>query len=504
MRPLINILGAMMAPAANRFSKALVDPDRAQRHTQTQIFEKFRASAYGRDLGIDRLEDWDQIPIVDYDDLEPWIEEQRNSQSSLLTPDPILFHEKTSGSQGAAKWIPYTRALRRSFHHLFCVWAYDLIRHGPRFQSGRFYISITPAFAAAGESSQGLQDDSDYLDGWLQGILSPFWIRVPGAAQIGDMETFKRKLSLRLLREESLEILSIWSPTFLLTHLDYIQTHRQQIVADLGDRISPERALALTQDPISWSQVWPCLKLISCWDQAHACDPAQLLRRLFPGVWVQGKGLLATEVPMTLPLVSAQGCVPLIDEVFFEFENESGAILSLDQIQQGSIYTLILSQKGGLYRYRIGDRVRVGPRYLNTPCLDFIGRDHQVCDLVGEKLNETFVRDQLRLIPQHNSRFRCLVPCLDPHPHYHLILDREEPRLDSVAMDLDQALQSAPHYRLARQLGQLGPIQVKICPQILESVIRSRLRSGCRWGDVKLPCLLSHPLDSGDQFLDCS
>ncbi len=501
MRPLIDALGTLMIPAANRFGRALLDPDRAQRKTQVQIFEKFRASTYGRQLGIVFLEDWERIPIVNYDDLEPWIEEQRNSRSSLLTPDPILFHEKTSGSQKAAKWIPYTRALRRSFHHLFCIWTHDLIRHGPHFQSGRFYISITPAFAAVGEPSQGLQNDSDYLEGWLQWILSPFWITMPGAAQIRDMETFKQGLSLRLLQEESLEILSIWSPTFLLIHLDYIQTHQQRLLERVGDRISSERALALAQTPIPWSQVWPHLKLISCWDQAHAADPAQLLRHLFPEVKVQGKGLLATEAPMTLPLVAAQGCVPLIDEVFFEFESESGAILTLNQIQQGSTYSLIISQKGGLYRYRIGDQVRVSSRHLNTPCLEFIGRDHQICDLVGEKLNEHFVRTQLHLMPQRNSRFRCLVPCWTPHPHYQLILDQSEPHFDLMIRDLDRALQASPHYRLARQLGQLGPIQGKVYPQILEVMIGTRLRSGCRWGDIKLPCLVSQPLDLGtDRF----
>ena len=42
---------------------------------------------------------------------------------------------------------------------------------------------------------------------------------------------------------------------------------------------------------------------------------------------VQGKGLLVTEAPMTIPLISAQGCVPVLDEVFFEFEDESGKLI---------------------------------------------------------------------------------------------------------------------------------------------------------------------------------
>ena len=53
-------------------------------------------------------------------------------------------------------------------------------------------------------------------------------------------------------------------------------------------------------------------------------------------------------------------------------------------------YDIVLTQHGGLYRYRIGDRVRVTRFYQATPCLEFVGRSDAVCDLTGEKLHERF------------------------------------------------------------------------------------------------------------------
>ena len=56
---------------------------------------------------------------------------------------------------------------------------------------------------------------------------------------------------------------------------------------------------------------------------------------------------------------------------------------------------MIVSQKGGLTRYRMNDRVQVAGRYRATPCLRFVGRASEVSDLVGEKLHERFVREAL-------------------------------------------------------------------------------------------------------------
>ncbi|MBD2013259.1 GH3 auxin-responsive promoter family protein [Microcoleus sp. FACHB-53] len=550
MRWFIKLFEQLLAPSAERFRDALKHPEKAQKRVQQEICDRLIKSEYGKYLGIRSLQAWQQVPIVDYDDLKPWIDgvgghSSRGTEGksithplqAQLTSEPILFYEKTSGSRSAAKLIPYTKSLRRSFNHMFCVWAHDLIRNGPAFSTGKIYFCISPQFQYCSDKTdltplalltkapvpyegrgeldapllQGeglgerltenapnldhssLQDDSEYLDRWLRWLLHPFLISPGLVHQLRTAEEFKRQLCLALLQAEKLETISIWSPTFLKIHLNYIQTHRTELRQSL--KISAERDRLLCEPEIPWTKLWPELKLISCWDSACAADPAQVLHDLFPGVMVQGKGLLATEAPMTIPLIAAQGCVPVLDEVFFEFEDESGEIYLLQDLQIGQEYTIILSQKGGLYRYRIGDRVRVTHYYLNTPCLEFLGRDSSISDLVGEKLHEEFVSEALKELALEGTSFQCLVPTIIPEAHYILLLDKVNTPTNAIAEQLEQFLHQSPHYRHARLLGQLSSVQVLVSQQIPEILTSQRIASGKKWGDIKHSLLCERPIE---------
>ena len=499
MHHIINLFGNLLSPAAQKFLHTLDNPQKMQQSVQQEIVYRLAKSEYGKFLGINSIADWHRIPIVEYQDIQEWIEKQKKIKAPILTPDPILFYEKTSGSSGAAKWIPYTQSLRSSFNHMFCVWAYDLIQHGPKFSTGKIYFCISPQMGndATTESGVkvGLKDDSEYLDGWLRQFLSPFLVSPPGINSLRNPEEFKNKLSQTLLLEENLEIISIWSPSFLKVHLDYIQEHQKRLVSELGNKLSPERQKLLLKPEIPWTKLWRELKLISCWDSGNAADGAGFLRSLFPGVTIQGKGLLATEAPITIPLIAAQGCVPLIDEVFFEFTDEKGNIHRLHELEMGNVYKIIISQKGGLYRYRIGDRVRVTHFYKNTPCLEFLGRSEEISDLVGEKLHSEFVREIIDSLPLEGTFFKSLVPATFPQEHYILLLDTAKQPADAIARQLDDALMRSHHYKKARLLGQLSPVRVIVSTQIPETLTMYKTQSGSNWGDLKHQLLVTKPIE---------
>ncbi|MGK7906075.1 MAG: GH3 auxin-responsive promoter family protein [Synechococcus sp.] len=506
MKWLVQSFGHLLAPAARQFQSALANPQEAQSKVQADLCRRLVASEYGKSLGVRSLADWQHLPIVDYADIEPWIARQRADRTSLLTPDPISFYEQTSGTNGPAKWIPYTQNLRSSFNQLFCIWAHDLIRHGPGLKGGQVYFCVSPQLGKTAdlpaEQSVGLADDSEYLDPWLRVLLRPFLVSPPGINHLQDPEQFKETLCLALLETERLETVSIWSPSFLSVHLNYIQTHRHRLRQQLRQRISARRWQLLAQPQIPWTELWPQLKLISCWDSAHAADRAQELRSRFPGVLVQGKGLLATEAPMTVPLIAAGGCVPMLTEVFFEFEDTAGVLHPLHKVEVGEEYSIVLSQKGGLYRYRIGDRVRISHVYMKTPCLEFLGRTAATSDLVGEKLHADFVATVLQDLALENPSFCCLAPISRPKAGYILLLDRlrvptslsAQSWYSRVAERLDDALCQSPHYRQARLLGQLVPATVAVSSHIPNWLISSHLKAGQKWGNVKHQILLNKPL----------
>ncbi|MBD2438224.1 GH3 auxin-responsive promoter family protein [Nostoc sp. FACHB-110] len=493
MRPIIQLFGQILAPTARRFYQALDNPELTQLSVQKQICDRLISSDYGKALKINYLADWQRIPIVDYDALSPWILGQQKRQQIPLTPEPILFYEKTSGSSGAVKWIPYTQSLRSSFNQMFCVWAHDLITNGPLFSTGKIYACISPQLNSS--DSLSLQDDLDYLDGWLRWCLRPWLVMPNGLNRLRDAQIFKHQLALALLQAEKLEIISIWSPSFLQVHLNYIQENKKLLQAELQVKISRYRLQLLGEDNIDWTQIWPHLKLISCWDSANAADQAKGLRSQFPNTLIQGKGLLATEAPMTIPLIAAGGYVPVLDEVFFEFEDDTGSLHKLHELSIGQEYTIILSQKGGLYRYRIGDRICVTHYYRQTPCLEFLGRQQSISDLVGEKLHETFVNHALNSINLQGNNFQSLVPVAHP-PYYVLLLDFATETPEIIAAKLDQALSESHHYYRARSLGQLSPPQVLISPQIPDLLVGYRVRNGGIWGGIKHPILATSPINT--------
>ena len=485
MQIIINLFGKILTPTAKKFERSLLNPAKTQKAVQKEIFARFINSEYGKNLGIKSLEDWQKIPIVNYEDLKQWIEPGKNK---LLTPETIIFYEKTSGSRSQAKLIPYTKSLRQSFNQMFCIWAQDLIKNGPKFTTGKIYFCISPQLEE-NQHNLGLEDDSEYLDTWLRLLLSRLIIFLP--KKFKTVEEFKEKLCLKLLETGKLEIISIWSPSFLKIHLDYIKTHQKRLAETLKNSISEQRYKLLLESPISWIKLWPQLQLISCWDHACSNEAADYLRGLFPGILVQGKGLLATEAPMTVPLIKASGCVPLLDEVFFEFEGMDKNIYQLHQLEQDQIYSVIISQKGGLYRYRIGDRVLVTKFYLNTPCLEFIGREGNTSDLVGEKLEAEFVAEVISKLSITESFFKSLIPINNSQPHYVLVVDHLNEPQAQIAKNLDQLLMQSYHYRQARLYGQLSPAKVVVSPDILEKILEQKIACGKKWGDIKHEILMT-------------
>jgi hypothetical protein len=511
--------------AYRRFLADLASPMRAQDRLLGELARGIAGTDYGRRYGISGGEGYDEfarkLPIVEYEKLEPWIRRQGASRRPVICPDRVVFCERTSGSSGASKPIPYTRALQRSFVRMFLLWAYDSLAYGPRLQSGSTFLSVSPGLSpragCAEAVPQALQDDTDYLPPALRWLFGRYLVLPRGLRQIRDPRVFKRILAGCLVSETALEVVSVWNPSYFSSLLEFIEANRSLIAADLRAghiaagalRFCFPRAAAahrlrcaekLERGAPDFAALWPQLKLLSCWTDGSAALVLEPLRRRLPHVLVQGKGLVATEAPMTIPLWRASAPVPLLGEVFFEFAGDDGKVRRLHEIQEGVRYEVILTQRGGLARYRIGDRVEVAGRLQATPTLRFVGRSQDVSDLVGEKLNENFVRDVLHGHPLlGEGRWMLLPSVVRGKAGYICLFDGPRPCGD-LATAIDKSLQDAHHYRLARQLGQLAPLGVQRHERLDEAYLAWSESQGRKRGDVKPRALLSG-VERAESFL---
>jgi hypothetical protein len=268
-------------------------------------------------------------------------------------------------------------------------------------------------------------------------------------AGLTDVDEWRRQTLSHLQAARDLELISVWSPTFLLRLLEDIP------------------------DPVA---AWPRLKLVSCWASGSAARYAPELRRRLPHAAFQPKGLLSTEAVVTVP--GTDGRPQLSRHGFFEFALGNEVLLA-EELRLGEDYEVIATTASGLYRYRTGDRVRFeGRTPAGDAILEFQGRNGLGSDLVGEKLTESFVAACLNSIPG----FAMLVPEMAA-PGYVLICAQAPGEARMAA--LETALCANPQYAYARKLGQLAPLRVLAHPRafpILEQVMLAR---GTRLGDVK-------------------
>lgn len=493
-----------------------------------------RDTVFGRThgfAGIRSVADYQaRVPLATYDDLEPLILRVARGETGILTAETVERLVPSGGSTAAAKLVPFTRTLGQEFSAAIDAWMADLFSTMPALRCGPAYWSITPSvgFHAAALDTVipiGFADDTAYLGGLRQRLAGAVMAVPPAVARIRDVRTFRYATLLFLLREPELRLLSVWHPSFLEGLLDTLEECRDRLADDIGagtfnppfvagtPAAAPARRL-LTPDtrraavvrsskPGDYATLWRRLALISAWGDGHARGPADALARRFEGVALQPKGLLATEGVVTIPF---QGRYPLaITSHFFEFVDDRCQVRLAHELKQGEEYEVVLTTGGGLYRYRMGDRVSVDGRVDETPSLRFIGKADRVSDWFGEKLSDGFVARVIAALFAGGEppRFAMLAPERRAiGMAYTLFIDARAAPGKALAAALELGLRQNPHYAWCVDLGQLQPARVvAVSATAAQAYADVCVARGQRLGDVKPAALRS---ESGwSEMLPC-
>ena len=414
-----------------------------------KIISSNKYTAYGEQYAfgdIKNIADYQKkVPLSAYEDYIPYIERIKNKEPNILTREPVLLLEPTSGSASAKKLIPYTRGLQREFSAALYAWLWNLNKNFPRLKYGQLYFSITPQGNVT-DGIEGFNSDDEYIGGLLGKFVAKKFCVPDSVKFIQDMDVFWNTTIDFIRRAKKLRFVSIWNPTFLLIMLEKANMRAKEL--------------------------FPHLEVISCWADGNSAPYAEKLQNAFPGVYIQSKGLLATEGIMTIPIEGVGK--RLTNSHFFEFIDENGDVRLKDQLEVGKEYEIVLTTSGGLYRYMIGDVVL----YNGNMCFDFIGKCGNVSDYFGEKLSESHVRKVIA-----GDGFRLLAPAGDKYVLYT--------ETDVNADLIDNALRENFHYDYCRKLGQLQKVKVVLVQNGDRQYIDNCVRFGMRLGDIK-PIYLSN------------
>ena len=286
----------------------------------------------------------------------------------MLTAEAPLAFESTSGTVRGAKLIPYTPASLVAFRAGVLPWLAHLLEQRPRIADGVAYVAASPVArrkaAFACRLPVGLASDAAYLGAELAPVLAQVVTRPPPFA---DLARWRVGTLAHLAAHRDLTLISIWSPTFLLELLEALPreaAHVRVALYEAGDPAAAHRVERALAEPGGLVRhLWPKLQAVSMWMDGPSAPYAARVGELLPGVYLDGKGVLATESVLTVR--QSNGCVPALTSAFIEFLDGEGRSFLAHEIVAGRRYRTVITTPGGLYRYDLGDvlAVRVAGRH---------------------------------------------------------------------------------------------------------------------------------------------
>lgn len=497
-------------PELARFRRAMTRVGEEQEALLRRLLRANAQTEFGREHGFSDIrtvrEYQRRVPLRTHEEYQSWIDRVAAGAPNVLTRDRVRLFEPTSGSAGATKLIPFTNALQQEFQRGIRPWVADLFLRYQQLVSGQAYWSVTPAAGPRCRTSGGIpigfEDDSFYVGGWQRRFVQAVMVVPTGARHAPDAEAVRYLTLLALIRSSNLRLISVWNPTFLSLLVDRLPAWGEALAHDLhpdARRADVLRAALRASTPEERHAVlWPHLHTISCWTDANAAAPSVHVARLFPQARIQGKGLIATEGFISLPLVGHEGAALAVRSHFLEFapldsrgETSDSSPRLADELERGHRYVVVLSTGGGLYRYRLNDVVEVIGHLRQCPLIRFVGRQSYISDWFGEKLNEAYVASVLsRSFEQFGISPSFAMLACDAtlrSPAYVLYIETSEPDglLDRLAGGIDAELRRSFHYDCARLLGQLAPLRVFRAEGAGEAHLTTAVRAGQRAGDVK-------------------
>jgi len=266
----------------------------------------------------------------------------------------------------------------------------------------------------------------------------------------------------------------------------------------------PERASRLEKLPeLTYANVWPDVKLLTTWTGGSCGIALGALRTRLPaGAQVMELGYQATEVRGTIPLeAETSGGLPPLHHTYFEFveraawDRERPDYLTLDQLERGAQYYVLVTSVAGLYRYFMNDLVEVTGFFQKTPLLRFLQKGKGVTSLTGEKLYEAQAVDTVQgELSRRGIAFTFFIMIADEEAMtYRLLVEAQAGSADAstVGDAVDRRLGELNiEYQAKRESGRLGPLTLTwLRAGAAEAYKAAAVGAGQREGQLKPPVL---------------
>ena len=333
------------------------NPLDAQREVLQDIVTAAQYTEFGRKYNFSNLfnvRDFKSaVPIHDYDTLKPYIERIMKGEQNILWNTPIYWFAKSSGTTSdKSKFIPVSDESLQDGHYKASKDVLSLYYH---YNPDSELLTGKGLIIGGSHSINPVNNEARYGD--LSAVLmqnSPFWahwLRTPdlNIALMDEWESKIEKLAAATIKENVTSVSGV--PTWTLVLF--------------------KRILALTGKK-TMSEVWPSLELFMHGGVSFTPYKEQFQKLIGKNInylemYNASEGFFAAQSLSrengNIP--GEEGMLLFTDHgIFFEFMpvSEYGKkdpqTISLQDVELGKNYALIISTNGGLWRYLLGDTIQ--------------------------------------------------------------------------------------------------------------------------------------------------
>lgn len=346
----MNLKSLLAKPFAQYIYKQIQKNKQTAVHDQEEIFRHLVKSArntvFGRDHGFDQVTSYEEfkkrVPIRDYEQFKPYIEQIKQGKENVLWKGKPIYFAKTSGTTSGVKYIPITKDsipnhINTARNALLCYMA----------ESGNYDFASGKMIFLSG--SPELERVADIPTGRLSGIVNHHVPKYLRGNQLPSYETnciedWETKLD-RIVEETRHQNMTLISgiPPWMQMYFDRLIEKSGQKIADLFPNFSVMVYGGVNFEPYRAKLFDTIGKKIDSIETFPASEGFFAFQDS-----QKEKGLL---------LNTCSG-------IFFEFVpaseifNENPTRLPLRDVKLGENYALIINNNAGLWGYNIGDTVK--------------------------------------------------------------------------------------------------------------------------------------------------
>ncbi len=459
---------------------------------QQQVFKRLMTdgarSSWGELYGyasIDSPQTFrERVPVQDYEQVQPYIERVMKGEQGLLWPSEIKWFAKSSGTTAArSKFIPVSKEALEECHFAGGKDVMALYCHN---------VPETRVFSGRGLVMGGSHQVNKLQEGTYFGDVSAVMMQnMPMAARF--IRTPDLSIALMEDWEEKIARMAETTVKQNVTHIAGVPTWTLVLIEHLFKMTGANNLL----------DIWPNLELY-----IHGGVSFKPYRKRFAEL------IPAGQVNYLETYNASEGFFAIQDQpgsedlllmldygIWYEFiplselDSDAPRTLGLEEVQVGKVYALVISTNAGLWRYRIGDTVRV--TCTDPYRIQVAGRIRHFINAFGE---EVIVENADRAIEKASAATGALVREYTAAPIYFeagekgghewlLEFDNPPDSLEAFTRALDEALQEINSDYAAKRYKDMAlkmPVVRSVPPQTFYNWLKAKGKLG---GQHKVPRL---------------